>query len=399
MPRKNLLAGALALALLPSFAGADGELLDVTLADLEAARRVHPAELEADGRLAAARRALARSTGAVPGGPVLSLAAGPRRLGDGGTEADLQVGVELPLAPSGPEQRALASALERAKVQLPAAARAEARRDLAAAYVEAWRAQAVAASRAEDLETVERWLAAARRRVEAGADPAYEATLVAGERERAALELDRARAALAAARVALAAHAELPAGQLRLAAPEVEAAGADCVGEGALLLAASVRAELAAAEAGLALRAEGARWALAGDLAREGDEEVARFGLAYRFAPRAERPALDAQRATDIAAVRRAAELESAGLAARAAAARARLSATPAGADEREVAAALAAFAARLAEGKSLPSEVLPSRRQLLAAREAAIDSRAERALAAAELAALCLPPNAGAQP
>lgn len=375
-------------------AGASGVPLE--LAGVAAARRPHPAELEVDARLAAARRALARSAGALLDGAVLSVAAGPRRLEGGERESDLAVGVELPLAFARPEQRELAAALDAAEPWLKGAAEVEARRELTGAFVELWRAQERFELRREELATVDRWLEATRRRVEAGADASYEAALVAGERERAALELERAREAAAMARAGLTAQAVLPEGELRPAPPPESSARVDCAGEGILAGAARTGAALAAAEAGLDRRADGARWALAGDLAREGDEEVARVGLAYRIAPRGEGAALDETRAAAAAAARRAAELAVAALDGRRAAARARLAAPPPPDASGEVAAALAALDARLAEGKSRPSEALPLRRQLLAAREAALDARAERALAAAELAALCAELPAG---
>ena len=333
------------------------------------------------------------------GGPQLSVAAGPRRLEGGETRTDVAVGLELPILGARPEQRALAEALAAAEPLLRAAAGAEAELALATAYGELWRLDALATLRAEDLAIVERWLVATRRRVEEGADPAYEATLVGGERDRAALELERTRGAVAAAREALAALAPLPGGDLRLSPPTEPPACSPGAGSSELERAARARADLAIAEAGLATRAESARWALASDLAREGDEEVARLGLAYRFPPRGERLALDELRAAAAAAERRAAELELARLAARREAARARLAGTAPRSGDDELAAGVTALEARLAEGRSRPSDALPLRRQLLAAREAAIDTRAERALAAAELAALCPRTPSGVAP
>ncbi len=399
MQRSTLLAGALALAGMPASIGAEDGLAPVALAELAAARRPHPAELEAETRLAAARRELARSSGPVLGGPQLSVAAGPRRFEGGETRSDVVVGLELPIFAARPEQRALAAALAAAEPLLRAAASLEAELALAAAYSEAWRLDALAALRGEDLAIVERWLATAQRRVEEGADPAYEATLIAGERDRAALELERTRAGVATAREALSALAPLPAGALRLEPPPGPRPCPPGAGSSVLETAARARADLAIAEAGLAARAEAARWALASDLAREGDEEVARLGLAYRFAPRGEQAALDAQRAAAAAAGQRAAELDLAQLAARREAARSRLAPSARFSSDDELAAGVAALEARLAEGRSRPSEVLPLRRQLLAAREAAIDARAERAVAAAELAALCPENPSGVAP
>ena len=399
MQRSTLLAGALALVAMPASIGAEVGTAPVALAELAAARRPHPAELEVEERLAAARRTLARSSGPVLGGPQLSVAAGPRRLEGGETRSDLVVGLELPIFAARAEQRALAEALAAAEPLLRAAASREAELALAAAYAETWRLDALAALRSEDLALAERWLATARRRVEEGADPAYEATLIAGERDRAALELERTRAGVAAAHEALSALVPLPAGELVLSPPTETRVCSPGAGSSELERAARARAELATAEVELATRAEMARWALASDLAREGDAEVARLGLAYRFAPRGERAALDEQRAAATAAGQRAAELDLARLAARREAARSRLAASARFGGDEELAAGIAALEARLAEGRSRPSEVLPLRRQLLAAREAAIDARAERAVAAAELAAFCPETRSGVAP
>lgn len=399
MLRSRVLASALALAWMPASARADEPKVPIDLADLAAVRRPHPAELEVEARLAAARRALARSAGPLLGGPQLSLAAGPRRLEDGETRADVALGVELQIYAARPEQRALAEALEAAEPVLRAAAVDDAEFALRAAYVEVWRLDELAALRAEDLALVERWLAATRRRVEEGADPAYEAALVAGERDRARLEVERTRAEIAAAREALSALAPVPEGELLLARPRAPESCPHSTGSSRRELAARARAALTIAEVGLASRAENARWAVASDLAREGDEEVARLGLAYRFAPRGEKAALGELRAAAIAAELRAAELELARLAARREAARSRLAPSVPASAEEELAAGVAALEARLAEGRSRPSETLPLRRQLLAAREAAIVTHAERTLAAAELAALCSATLSGAAP
>jgi len=399
MQRTTWLAGALALGGIAAPLGAEDHIAPVALGELAAARRPHPAELETEERLAAARRALARSSGPVLGGPQLSVAAGPRRFESGTTRSDVAVGLELPIFAARLEQRALAEALAAAEPLLRAAASREAELALAAAYAEAWRLAELAALRGEDLALVERWLATARRRVEEGADPAYEATLIAGERDLAALEVERTRAGVAAAHEALSALAPLPAGEPHLSPPTEPPVCASDAGSSDLERAARARAELSIAEVVLATGAENARWALASDLAREGDEEVARLGIAYRFAPRGERAALDEQRAAAAAAGQRAAELDLARLAARREAARSRLAARARFSSDDELAAGVAALEARLAEGRSRPSEVLPLRRQLLAAREAAIEARAERAVAAAELAALCPETPSGVAP
>jgi hypothetical protein len=365
-----------------------------TLERLGALRRPHPAELEAEARLADAERALAGSAGLVREGVTVAVLAGPRRGDAGSASTDAALDLEVPILVARAEQRGLAAALATAAPVLRAAARAEAERAVALAALDAWRAREEEALREEEAATVEAWLAAARRRVEAGADPPYEATLIAGERDRVALELAAAREDARLAWGRLAALVDVPAEPGPLAAPSaVEGTvGAELdarFAAGALVRATVERAALARALAALEAAGERARWGLAGEAAREADEDVVRVGLTYRVPPRRKGAAIAALRAAREASAARAEALERADLRARLDAAGARLDAPPPGLAAPELAAATAALGARLTEGKDRPSTILPLRRQLLEARRAALAARHARLRAGVELRAL----------
>jgi hypothetical protein len=187
-----------------------------------------------------------------------------------------------------------------------------------------------------------------------------------------------------------------------LAAP-IDAAGATLPPGATSLPEASVRvrALVAGRDAAVALvrlgtAREVSRWSLRSSVAREGDEDVARVGVAWRVPRgRGETEAIDRDTETRIAAIERAAALEIAALAARWDEARTLLDATATAADGAASpsgdvsAAALAALEARWTEGKSRGAEILPLLHQILTAREAAIARAAERARAAITLASL----------
>lgn len=362
----------------------------LALADLAAARKRHPAELEAEARIATSLRRLAGSQGVLLGGATLSAAAGPRRGEGGDASTDVALGLDLPLLFAREEQRALAAAIEAAAPVLRSAARATAELELELAYLDAWRDAELAALRETELGIVFAWLAAVERRVEAGAEAPYEAVAVAGEVTRATLERDAARAAAIASHASLAARVELPLEGRALAGPgAAPPAPPPAEGDGALRLAIRLGAELVAAEARLEAASGVARWSLATELAREGEEEVARLGLAYRIAPRGERPRAEAESAATAAALERRSSVERAALEARAAAAASRLAAPASSFGSETVARALAALEARIVEGKERPSAVLPQRRALVDAEVAAIEGRHARAAARAELVSL----------
>lgn len=383
----------LAIFLVLSLTGADvAPANDAAVAALVAARRPHPAELAIEARLAEAARRLTISVGVVRDGVTLSAEAGPRRAG-GESETDLALGLDLPLTFAGREQRAAAEALRAAAPPLRAAATAEAELAIALAALELWQAEETARLGNRELIAIESWLSESVRRAEAGALAAYEPILVRGELSRTAAEQAAALAAVGAARERLAALVEFPSSELpavpRFRAEMAPLAGAIELETGAPARAARASAALDTALAALEAGLDGSRWGLAGSLTKEGDEEVARLGVAYRFPPRGEGAALAARRETERALAERDGQVAVAALAVRLAAARALLAAPVLLASEDELARAERAVELRLAEGHASASELLPLRRSLVEARRASLAATAARWSALFEIAYL----------
>ena len=274
---------------------------------------------------------------------------GPRRA-EGSTDADAMVEVEVPLLATRKRRGDLAAALDEKAEAMRVSARGIALADLSAAYARAWLAQTEAELREEDIEVVDDWLAATERRVEAGADPPYESILIAGERDRAMLDLLAARREVELAwgelaRLSAIAESSQPVDLATL--PGARDGDATLEGSSETVLAGiDARRELIALLARAHTAAASSRWAIAGDAGREGDERLARVGFAYRFP-------LGGERAS-IAELERAAEAAAAGEAA---------------ADRGEVRARLAAARTALAAtgpglgGRRLRSGAARSRR------------------------------------
>lgn len=350
------------------------------------------ARLRAD--LAERRRQLASTGSFAREGPVVGVEAGPRRLEDDGTKADLSIEADVPIRLRGGSRATAAARLDEAAPVLLAAAEAEAGRRLAEAYAEAW----LAASRVEALAgqrtLLEGWRNAARRRVEAGADAPFQATLVEADLLRARSELDRARREAAEAWGALRALADLPAEPQPLARPAIPAWPETDESKArfeAGVARASIDARLALDLAFGALESSDRleRWSLLGSVAREGADSVARAGLAYRFPLPGERTSSDEASRSFAGARRREAEAERRLLEARlfGALERARdFGPLPDGYSFEE---ALAAVNLRVLEGKDGPADAVLSRRPLLEGRLAALERLRDAALLSAELEAL----------
>src|SRR5688572_28133321 len=251
-----------------------------------AARRTHPRELEVERLLAEAAAAATGRGGILLEGPTTSVTTGPRRA-EGSTDADAMVEVEVPLLATRQRRSDLAAALDEKAEAVRLSARGIALADLSAAYARAWLAQTEAKLREEDIAVVDDWLAATERRVEAGADPPYESILIAGERDRALLDLLAARREVELAWGELArwsaiAESSQPVDIATL--PGAREAGAALEESGkAVFSGIEARRELIALLARARTAAASSRWAIAGDAGREGDERLARVGFAYRF--------------------------------------------------------------------------------------------------------------------
>ncbi len=386
------------------------------LEDLLARARASAEELAVSSELAAARRELGAASARFAAGPTLGVEAGPRRT-DGSTDADVAVDLDLPLLTKANGRADAFAALDRATARLPAAARLETRSRIAAAFIAAWAAEREALLRGEDVATVERWLQIARRRLDQGAEAAFEVDLIGFDREQARAARAEALAARASAWGQLAVWVEPPLGDLpepgageSIAEPSPpglppEADLAARLEASPLALAFSARRDLAAALARFELARSQSRWALRSSLAREAEESVAHFGLAYRFPLAAERPAAEQALVASVAAAEREAEQGLAELESRFASARSRfaaLSASESLASEATASDAtgsnasgpapertLAAIELRLTEGKARPSEALLMRRAVIAAELARIQRRAALLAASWELALL----------
>ncbi len=363
-------------------------------------------EVAVSSELAAARRELGSTSARLAGGPTLGVETGPRRT-NGSTDADLAINLDLPLLGRVSGREEALSALERASARFPAAARLETRGKIAAAFVAAWAAEREALLRDKDVATVERWLQIARRRLEQGAEAAFEVDLIAFDREQARAERAEALVGRAAAWGQLAVWVDPPLGllpELGSGQPIPEPPLPDVPPEedldarfesSPLGLALGARRDLSAALARFDRARSQARWALRSSVAREAEESVAHFGLAYRFPLGSERLAADQALAASIAAAEREAEQRLAELRSRFGAARARFSALSAfavpSADSIDPSPerTLAAIELRLTEGKARPAEALLMRRAVIAAELARIQRRAALLAASWELAVL----------
>ena len=372
------------------------------LEDLLARARPSAEELAVASELAAARRELGATSARFAEGPTLGVEAGPRR-SDGSTDADLSVELDLPLLAKANGRGEVLAALERAESSLPAAARAETRGRIAAAYISAWAAEREALLRGEDVRTVERWLQIARRRLDQGAEAAFEIDLIGFDREQARAARAEALAARAAAWAQLAVWVEPPLVPLpnpESGEPLAEPSPPDLPPDGdfaprleaaPLALALGARRDLSVSLARFEQARAQSRWALRSSVAREAEESVARFGLAYRFPLAAERPVAEQALRSAVAAADRESEQGRAELRGRFVAARSRYAALaadlpPSGETAPSPERALAAIELRLAEGKARPSEALLMRRAVIAAELARIQRRAAWLAASWEL-------------
>jgi outer membrane protein TolC len=373
-------------ALLFVVAGAPARA-QLSFAKVVEARRPHPDELELESLLAEAQRLSAGGRSFLAEGLTSSVEAGPRDT-PGGVEADAAVEVEAPLLAARSHRGALSDLLPQAAGAMREATALLAEAELADVFVAAWLAQEVVAVRQQDLAAVTAWLSAAQSRVAEGADAPYEPILVAGERDRALVELLDAQREVAASWGELVARAEISVRPLPLDIADLPGRIGDATLELSPVPQAGIEARrrLSLALAAVEAASAESRWGLKATVAREADENVAHAGVAYRLPLRGERAGIAAGRQADESRAHREAELALAGLEARLAIAAAALAAIEPTLTAAELEGAETALQARIAEGKERTSEVLPLRRQLLEARIAALEARAARLSAAAQL-------------
>lgn len=383
-------AGALACALFVQAAAQP----PLTFQDIRSKARPAPEQGRLDALVAERKLQLQESRGFLREGPTLSLQAGPRRIPGAPATTDKGFEVDLPLFLSPKVRAELAESLGRTHPLLKEAAQREGSHRLWTAYLDAWLAARLVALREVDLVTVEKWLKAARARFEAGADPAFQVSLVEGEWLKIQQDLEDARVQEARSWGALAALSEVPVAPVPLAEPgpvpvllaeDLERQLEQSPLRKALLALAEVEEHSLRLQQSLAL----SRWSLRGSHAQEGDEKVSRIGFAVRLPRPGEaasiRQSTEAQRRANRGTARQSlAELD-----ARVMAALSRSRAASSLAVSPDFTKAIEAVGLRLQEGRERPSEALPIRRQLLESQMASLRRLHARHLLASELQTL----------
>lgn len=356
--------------------------------------RTSPEQYRTEVLLAERHRALSGTRGFLREGPSLGVAAGPRTNPMLPTSTDQSVELDLPLFLSPGTRRRLEESLGQADPALREAARTEAQFHLRRAYLDAWLSERLLQLREADLATVESWHKAARARLEAGADPGFQVSLVEGEVLRAQADLDESRRQYLKTWAALRTVAEVPGGPVPMAdpgdPPPLPAAGLAAKFEtSALRRAIQSRLDL---EQRALLHQEAvatSRWSLRGTYAREGEDRIGKVGLAYRFPRPGEGQALRRETEATLQATKRELEVALVELDARFQSALIRLQTATPPMPFKGFDLSLNAISLRLSEGKERPSEALPIRRQLLEAQAASYRRLQAAHLLAAELQAL----------
>ena len=386
---RRVLIGAL-----PCFLLAQAPAPPLTYDDL--LQRVKPGldQLRLDAWLAERNRELAGSSGLLRESPSLGLVAGPRQAAGVPGTTDQSAEVDLPLFLSPGSRRNLIRALDHADPLLREAARREGRLRLRQAFLDVWLEQRVTGLREQDLATVRAWLKAAQTRLEAGADPGFQVALVEGEVFKAQMELADSRRRVSLAWASLRSLAALPDRPMTIADPGL-VRFEDVAGLPSRYAKAPVRQAL---QARLNVEHENlrhrealnlSRWTLRGSYAKEGEDRIAKVGVAYRFSRPGETQAVHRETEAGLATLQR--ELQNAvtELDGRFQAAQERLQILGDIPPTKGFHDAIQAVGLRLQAGKERPSDALPIRRQLLEAEVAELRRQHAQHLLQAELQAL----------
>jgi hypothetical protein len=288
----------------------------------------------------------------------------------------------------------LEEALGKADPALRESARIEARFRLRQAYLDAWLSERLLALRESDQGTVQTWLKAAQARLEAGADPAFQVSLVEGEALKAQLDLDEARRARLEAWAQLRSLATVPDVPVTLVEPgdAIRMVADDLPSRfdhSSLRRAIQARLELEEQSLRQQQALATSRWSLRGGTSHEGVERITKLGLAYQFPRPGETGAIRRETEANLSAVKQELELARVELDARFQTALTRLQSQSAPTPFLAFDTALRAVEMRLNEGKERPSEALPIRRQLLEAQVASLRRLHAAHLLTAELQAL----------
>lgn len=383
---------SLLLGLLPCLLTAQAPPLSYD--DITRRARTSPEQFRTEALLAERYRALASTRGFLREGPSLGIAAAPRTNPIAPTTTDQTMDLDVPLFLSQGTRSRLEASLGQADPALRGAAKVEARFRLRQAYLDAWLAEEVLSLREADLATVQVWFKAAQLRLENGADPAFQVTLVEGEQLRAQADLDEARRQRLNAWAVLRSLADVPPAPSALAAP----------GDASLLSVEGLQAKYETSALRRAIKDRmdleeqafrhqeaiaTSRWSLRGSYGKEGEDRIGKVGFAYRFPRPGEGQAIRREtEATSRATMR---ELETAllELDARFQSALARLQTSTPPLPFMGFEQSLKAISLRLSEGKERPSEALPIRRQLLEAKAASFRRLHAAHLLSAEVQAL----------
>lgn len=366
----------------------------LTYDDILGKARTSPEQYRTEALLAANRRALSSTAGFLREGPSLSLSAGPRTNPVAPTTTDQTVELDLPLFLSIGTRRKLEEALGKSDPALREAARIDARFQLRQAYLDAWLSERSLQIRQSDLETVQAWLKAAKARFEAGADPAFQVSLVEGEILRAQLDLDESRKARLSAWARLRSFADVPDVPVPLADPgEPQMPALEGLEprfeQSVLRKALQDRLELETQAIRQQEALSTSRWSLRGSYGKENEDRITKFGVAYRFPRPGEGRAIRQEAEANVQATKRELEITLLELDARFQSALARAQSQTLVEPFKDFDSAIQAVSLRLNEGKERPSEALPIRRQLLEAQISSLRRIENAHLLSAELQAL----------
>jgi outer membrane protein TolC len=302
--------------------------------------------------------------------------------------------VDLPLFLSPGTRNTLIRTLDQADPVLRDAARRESLLHLRQAYLDAWLEQQVMLLREQDLRTVEVWLNAAKVRLESGADPAFQVALVEGEILKAQMEWSDSRRRTSMTWISLHSQTDLPGQPVPLAEPG-PLPGQDLSSLSSRYRAAPLRRALTAR---LEVERENlrhrealglSRWSLRGSYAKEGEDRIAKVGMAYRFVRPGESQAIRRETNAGLATLQQELQIALAELDGRFQSALDRLQILGSMPPSRSFQSAIQAVGLRLQSGKERPSEALPIRRQLLEAEVAELRRQHAQHLLQAELQAL----------
>lgn len=353
------------------------------------------AELQVRAELAALRRELAGSDVYLAERPTYDFWLGARRGDDSAgqtqQDADLEIEGEWPLLAERSQRDLFARQLQEHAALLEEGAAAAARRDVWLAYLDVWLADRRLALLNDEVTLLERWQDRLHQVVEAGGAAAFELELIGLETETMLFQRQAVAAQHLEAWSALAALVPLPATPARLAEPPPLAAPPPALPpeEALALRATAARYEIAVARASFERALATSRFSLLGSAAREGEENVLRFGLSLRPVSVQQRQAEVGAATGALAALAREIEIERALLLGRFQVARqlhVALAPTEAESFEARAAKVVAAIELRLIEGKERPAEALALRRQIFSLRDARLETSWRRFRQEAEI-------------